>query len=346
MLKNNHEFSDFDIEQLKKYRDQCKDIRVKERILSIIMYATLSISTLLLAEIFGKTERTIENWILIYINDGIKGISSFNYKPKKKYLSFHELQQLRIFVTFDNPETIKEIIQYIKNKFDVEYSIEGARKILAEMGLKRLRSKVIPGTPPSVEEQEQFIKEYEELKTVPNSITLFGDGMHLIHQNLPGFCWGDPHFKPILETNSGRKRLNILGAYDPQSKSLVHLTGEDNCNAERVIEFLSIILKTYKDFSLITIILDNNARYFHASMVQEWLEKNNKIKIKYLPPYSPNLNLIERFWKFSKKTLVRNKYYKTYKEFRANVFQFLNNVKDHCKDFESLMVEKFQIVRA
>jgi len=66
MLKNNHEFSDFDIEQLKKYRDHCKDIRVKERILSVIMYATLSISTLLLAEIFGKTERTIENWILIW----------------------------------------------------------------------------------------------------------------------------------------------------------------------------------------------------------------------------------------------------------------------------------------
>jgi len=57
MLKINHEFSDLHIEQLKKYRDQSKDIRVKERILSIIMYVTLSISTLLIAEIFGKTER-------------------------------------------------------------------------------------------------------------------------------------------------------------------------------------------------------------------------------------------------------------------------------------------------
>ncbi|KPA12680.1 transposase [Candidatus Magnetomorum sp. HK-1] len=81
-------------------------------------------------------------------------------------------------------------------------------------------------------------------------------------------------------------------------------------------------------------------------MVQEWLEKNNNIKIKYLPTYSPNLNLIERFWKYSKKTLVRNKYYKTYKEFRAKVFQFLNNVKDHCDNLETLMVEKFQIIKA
>ena len=213
------------------------------------------------------------------------------------------------------------------------------------MGLKRIRSNVIPGNPPSVEEQHQFIKEYEELKLIPNSVTLFGDGMHLIHQNLPDFCWGDPQFKPILETNSGRKRLNILGAYNPQDKSLVHVTGEDNCNAERVIEFLELISNTYKSFSVVNIILDN-ARYFHASMVQEWLEINNNIKIKYLPTYSPNLNLIERFWKYSKKTLVRNKYYKTYKEFRAKVFQFLNNVKDHCDNLETLMVEKFQIIKA
>jgi len=345
MFKINHEFSDLEIEQLKKLRDQSKDIRVKERILSIIMFATLQISILHIAEVIGKSERTIENWIIKYIDEGIEGILSYNYKHKKKYLDLHQINQLRIFVTFDNPETIKEVVQYINDKFNVKYSIEGARKILIQMGLKRLRTKVIPGNPPSIEEQYQFIKEYEELKAIPDSVTLFGDGMHLIHQNLPGFCWGDPNMKPILETNSGRKRLNILGAYNPQDKSLVHLTGEENCNAERVIEFLKKITKKYKKFSVINIILDN-ARYFHAVIVQEWLEKNKKIKIKFLPPYSPNLNLIERFWKFSKKILVRNKYYKTYKVFKAKVFQFLNNVKDQSENLETLMVEKFQIVEA
>ena len=214
MFKINQEFSDLEIEQLKKLRDQSKNIRVKERILSIIMFATLQLSTLHIAEVIGKSARTIENWIIKYIDEGLEGISSYNYKQKNKYLNHHQLNQIRIFVTFDNPETIKEIIQYINDKFNIKYSIEGARKILIEMGLKRIRSNVVPGNPPSVEEQCQFIKEYEELKSVPNSVTLFGDGMHLIHQNLPDFCWGDPKFKPILETNSGRKRLNILGAFN------------------------------------------------------------------------------------------------------------------------------------
>ncbi|OQX06093.1 MAG: IS630 family transposase, partial [Desulfobacteraceae bacterium IS3] len=60
--------------------------------------------------------------------------------------------------------------------------------------------------------------------------------------------------------------------------------------------------------------------------------------------YAPNLNLIERFWRFAKKKLVKNKYYKEYKTFRAKVFQFLNHVDDYVDEFKTLMVEKFQII--
>ncbi|KPA17126.1 Sulphatase-modifying factor domain protein, partial [Candidatus Magnetomorum sp. HK-1] len=81
-----------------------------------------------------------------------------------------------------------------------------------------------------------------------------------------------------------------------------------------------------------------------TKIVREWLKANNHIQIKFLPAYSPNLNLIERFWKYAKKQLVKNTYYKKYKEFRANTFQFLNNVKKHYENLKSLMVEKFQIV--
>lgn len=52
--------------------------------------------------------------------------------------------------------------------------------------------------------------------------------MHLIHQNVPGLCWGDPKDSPMLKTNTSRQRLNILGAYNPDSLSFVHLTGEEN----------------------------------------------------------------------------------------------------------------------
>jgi len=178
----------------------------------------------------------------------------------------------------------------------------------------------------------------------PGSVFLFGDGMHLMHQNIPGFCWGDPKNPPILQTNTGRKRLNILGAFNPDSLSLVHLTGEENCNANRVIEFFNVILEEYKNAPRIVIFLDN-ATYFKAAVVSEWLNNNPSFQVEFLPTYSPNLNLIERFWRFVKEHLVRNTYYEKYKTFRAITFQFLNRVGEHKKELSTLMVEKFEIVR-
>ena len=145
----------------------------------------------------------------------------------------------------------------------------------------------------------------------PDSVTLFGDAMHLIHQNCPGLCWGNPAFPPVAQTNSGRKRLNILGAYDPSAYSFTHLTGEENCDAGRVIEYLELINKNYSDFAKIYLITDN-AKYFHSGKVSKWLGEHKKIKLVFLPSYAPNLNLIERFRRFTKKMLVKDKYLRNY----------------------------------
>lgn len=178
----------------------------------------------------------------------------------------------------------------------------------------------------------------------PGTAFLFGDGMHLIHQNIPGLCWGDPKEPPVLKTNTSRQRLNILGAYNPDTHSFVHLTGEDNCDAERVIEYFEVILKAYRRAPHIILYLDN-AKYFKAKIVREWLEDNPKFQIEFLPPYAPNLNLIERFWRFVKEKLVKNTYYEKYKTFRAQVFRFLNHVDKQVDEFKTLMVEKFQIIK-
>ncbi len=67
--------------------------------------------------------------------------------------------------------------------------------------------------------------------------------------------------------------------------------------------------------------------------------------MEFLPSYSPNLNLIERFWRFVKERLVKNTYYERYKTFRATVFRFLNHVDRYTDELKTLMVEKFEIVK-
>jgi len=97
-------------------------------------------------------------------------------------------------------------------------------------------------------------------------VQLFVDGMHLVDQVIPTFYWGSCKDRLVFNTNSSRNRLNILGAYDVETHTLVHLTSEANCDAEKVIEFLELICKVYHDKGSIILHMDN-APYFHAEIV-------------------------------------------------------------------------------
>lgn len=187
--------------------------------------------------------------------------------------------------------------------------------------------------------KKKFVEKYFTMKSCrePGTVFLFGDGMHLVHQNIPGLCWGDPKNPPTIETNTGRKRLNILGAYNPGSYSLIHLTGEENCNASRVITFFETIIEACKHAPKIVLFLDN-APYFKANIVTQWLEKHPQLQVESLPPYAPNLNLIERLWRFVKGRLVRNTYYKKYIAFRAKAFQLLNHIDAYADEDERIIM--------
>jgi transposase len=340
----NYEFNETETNKFIELRNKSKDMKVRDKLLTLILLATLSLSTHQISLIIGVTQRTIENWLKIFQEENLESLLRNNYKPKQPYLNRYQKNQLKIFVSFEYPETLKEVVHYVETKFDVKYSEQGMKNILNELGLKCIRRKPIPGNTPSVEKQKEFIEQYHEMRNEEGAETIFCDGMHLVHQNEPNNCWADPAFPSIIETNTSRQRLTILGGYNPADNSLIHLTSEENCNAERVIDFFELVSKIYNAYK-INIVIDN-AKYFHATIVKEWLEKNPRINLVFLPPYAPNLNLIERFWKFAKKKLVKNKYYKKYKEFRAAVFRFLNNVKDHAKKIKKLMTEKFQIIMA
>lgn len=89
---------------------------------------------------------------------------------------------------------------------------------------------------------------------------------------------------------------------------------EENCDQSSTKRFFDLLRQEYPDTTPIHIFLDN-AKYQKCYTVQEYAKEIN-IVLEYLPAYSPNLNLIERFWKFTKKVLVRNQYYETFDEFK------------------------------
>ena len=170
----------------------------------------------------------------------------------------------------------------------------------------------------------------------------FVDAAHLLHQAVPGHGWIKRNRTVELKTNSGRNRLNVLGAYSPDDQSLVVIEDTVSCDAQMVCQLLQQLRATHPDRTIPILVVLDNARYQRAHRVQE-LAEELQITLLFLPPYSPNLNLIERFWKFLRKHVTRNRFYATFPEFRAAIQRVLFNLQDYADELASLMTENFHL---
>ncbi len=177
-------------------------------------------------------------------------------------------------------------------------------------------------------------------------VLLFLDPMHQIHNNENDYAWqlkGLEGTKQVL-ANTGRKRLNIIGAINPVSLQPTILLTEENCSAEVIEAFLEEIKKQYNKAKTICIILDN-ARYQRSKLVQTTAKIFN-IDLFFLPPYSPNLNLIERLWRYFKKEVMKNKYYPDYSTFENAVETFFTQFENRKEALKTLLNFKFGIIKA
>lgn len=149
-----YNFDDDEIPKLHEYRDNQPDVRLRVRFIAMLMLAEgVEIKTI--ASVIGKSIKTIENWHHQYATKGINSLNSFNYKPKKSFLTAEQINQVVSWVKETHPGKTKEVREYIKEHFQVAYSNEAVRKILKQKGLKILRPKVVPGNPPSEADQKK-----------------------------------------------------------------------------------------------------------------------------------------------------------------------------------------------
>lgn len=145
----------------------------------------------------------------------------------------------------------------------------------------------------------------------------------------------------FLRSPSGRKRFNVLGALDYSTKELVTITNLTYITSTTVCELLTTLATQYPGIP-ITLVLDN-ARYQRCRLVQD-LAASLGIELLYLPSYSPNLNLIERLWKFVKGRCLNGKYYESFDAFKASIEDCLGKIGTaHRPAVESLITRNFQL---
>jgi len=193
------------------------------------------------------------------------------------------------------------------------------------------------------EKQEEFLEQeiqprLSEAQAGKRAV-FFVDAAHFVLSAFIGFLWSATRI--FIPAPSGRQRFNVLGALNAITHELVTITNDTYITAQSVCALLEKIANLYVDLP-ITIFLDN-ARYQRCALVMETTKKLN-IELCFLPSYSPNLNLIERFWKFVKKKCLYSHYYEKFPAFKAAISKCLEEtVTTHKSDLDSLLTLRFQL---
>lgn len=169
----------------------------------------------------------------------------------------------------------------------------------------------------------------------------FADAAHFVCGAFLGYIWCV--VRMFVPTPSGRQRYNVLGAINAVTHDLICVCNETYINSFSVFDLLNKIKEAHKDTDIITIIMDN-ARYQRCEAVME-LAKRLNIELLFLPSYSPNLNIIERYWKWLKKDCLNCKYYDTFSKFKEAIDCSLKKTmnKENQKELDSFLNLNFQL---
>ncbi len=167
----------------------------------------------------------------------------------------------------------------------------------------------------------------------------FMDASHFVMGGLPARLWGK--VRHWVKTCSGRKRFNVLGALNFVSKKIETVTNDSYITSVQVVELLVKLAEKYTGVP-ISVVLDN-ARYQTCNFVKDKASELG-IQLIFLPTYSPNLNLIERVWKFVKAEVLNAVYIESFEDYSTRISEFVDAIDTECADsMSSLVTENFQL---
>jgi transposase len=295
----------------------CRDVQLRDR-LKVVLLRSEGWATSNIAVATRLHETSVIRHVDQFLNT--KKLSPEN-GGSEGYLSDKETQQLIEHLTEVTYYHNHQICCYIFNEWGIQYSVSGLNKWLHQHGFSYKKPK---GVPHKFDEELQaaFIEEYEQLKaSVPeDEPILFMDAVHPTQATKLSCGWIRTGEDKVINTTGSRTRLNIIGAIRLGHLAETTTAQYMTINGESIIDFLEKVREKYQTSGAIHLIVDG-ASYHRSSEVKEKAKTLN-IVLHYLPPYSPNLNPIERLWKVMNEHARNNRYFATAKEFRRQIDDF------------------------
>lgn len=295
-----------------------------------------------IAEVLMLDEDSIGNYRKRYEQGGVEALLKDNYLGSEGMLNCAELGELSAHLEAETYLTVEAIIEHVKEAYQINYSVSGMRQLLHRIGFVYKKAKTVPGKA-NAELQRAYLELLE--KTLQNKgvndVHYYLDGVHPQHNTQLAYGWIKKGQDKVVKSNSGRQRININGALNADTLEVVIRT-DDTINTQSTLKLFEALEQKHPLANSIFMTLDN-ARYYKNNLIKEYL-KTSKIKLLFLPAYSPNLNLIERLWKFMRKTILYNKYYEKFTDFKLAVMQFFEEIAQYGGKLATLLTRNFQII--
>jgi transposase len=300
-----------------------------------------------IADLAGVSLRTVQRYLDEYLEGGLAALRRCNWRGPQTVLVQHESSLEEHF--WDHPpRNTKEAAKVIFEQTGVRRGLTQVRAFLKNhLGLRYRKVAAIPVPPKKTveehaKEQARFLE--EELEPVlqearaGRATVFFVDAAHFVWAPFLGALWCLTRL--FVRSATGRKRYNVLGALNAVTHQVTRVCNEGYVTAETVCTLLRSLagagLKTP-----ITVVLDN-ARYQRCERVQS-LARQLGIHLMFLPSYSPNLNLIERLWRFVRKQSLNSTWFDSFPQFQAAIDDCLDKTAtDHQQQTASLFAHKFQ----
>ena len=286
------------------------------------------------------SEPTLCRYLRDYQQGGLEGLKQVQFYRPQSELAAHR-DMLTTYFKEHPVVTIKAAQAQIEELTGLHRSETQVRQFVKDLGLKRRKVGTIPAKADPVE-QVRF--KQEDLEPVLAQAqagqrrVFFVDAAHFVLAPFLGFLWC--FSRVFIQASAGRQRFNVLGALDAISHQLVTVTNDAYINADSVCQLLWKLRTLVPDLP-ITLVLDN-ARYQKCRLIWNTAALL-EIDLLYLPAYSPNLNLIERLWKFVKKECLYSVYYADFGRFKQAISDCLAHTHDlHKEELDTLLTLKFQ----
>lgn len=290
----------------------------------------------------GVSTKTVKRCVKTYNESGLAGIRQLHYKGPKSRVEPHRSSIEASFALLP-PRTSNEAAARIEDLTGIKLSPGRALAFMKRIGMKCLRMGHQPAKA-DCEKQRTFHDEtlkplIDEAKSGACHL-FYMDAAHFILT--PFVCMVWCFCRVFLKSTAGRNRINVLGAINATTHQLETVINTSYITSTEVVELLTVLSKKYAGVP-IHVLLDN-ARYQHCAFVLEQAKELN-INLVFLPSYSPNLNMIERLWKFIREKKLYAKYYADANLFHAAIRDGVHRVNhdgEWRKEVASRLGEKFQ----